>query len=429
MAQMEEPPVQDSAQEAASESPHYLRAVTELGEQQEIVAQEDIYAANGMKLLAKGARVNRKQFDKLVQHKLNASLDHSLELERAIDAKELAMEAARLLEHDPSMVGLAGRAGDPLAIKHELGSLALPKPLPMRLTVMRSQRPELFRHSLRTAVIALAMARRLKLPASETSAVALAALCHDLGELHTDPALLDTAHQIAPDERRYVHVHPITGYVLLGEIKAIPANVTRAVLQHQERLDGSGYPHGLKGDAIAPLARLIAVADVAEAVIDRFEPHRVDMLLKVCQNRFDMEMVNALRDLMQAPQRVQPGGAIDESNPSQQLERLAKQLDAWFTLSKMLEGQTTPIEFLYERMSGIRRVILQAGFDPEDIPGMAAIAAEDAGVMAELRDMLDEVDWALRDLANEIERRSPSIDGLSKAALDGLVDQFRAGAE
>jgi hypothetical protein len=61
----------------------------------------------------------------------------------------------------------------------------------------------------------------------------------------------------------------------------------------------------------------------------------------------------------------------------------------------------------------------------DDIPGMAAIAAEDPQIMLELHDMLEEVDWLLRDLANEIERRSPQMDGLSQAALGGLVDQLR----
>ncbi|MES2068719.1 MAG: HD domain-containing phosphohydrolase [Pseudomonadota bacterium] len=417
--------------EPPGENPHYLHAVTELGEEQVIMVNDDVYATNGMKLLAKGARINRKQFDRLVQHKLTVSLDSSLALERAVDAAELSREAGRLLERDARMASLAARGGDPLAVKHELASLHLPAPLPTRLTVMQTQRPDLFQHSVRTAMIAFALGQRLKLPASELPLLLLAALCHDMGELHTDPALLAASHQIAPEERRYLHVHPITSYLLLKEIKDFSPAEAQAVLQHHERLDGSGYPYGLKSAQISSLAKVLAVADVAEAVIDRLEPKRLDMLLRMGQTRFAPEIVNALRDLIRAPDHETPE-AVTELDTAAQLDKLAKLLGTWFTLSKMLESQgvsatpnNSPLGFLFERMDGIRRLILQAGFDPGDIQGMAAIAGNDAQILAELRDMLEEIDWLFGDLANEIERRSPELDGISTAALGELVEQLR----
>ena len=76
-------------------------------------------------------------------------------------------------------------------------------------------------------------------------------------------------------------------------------------------------------------------------------------------------------------------------------------------------------------MDNIRGLILQAGFDPGNIPGVVAIAGDDAQILTELRDMLSEIDWLLRDLAHEIERRAPQLDGLSQVALEELVMQLR----
>jgi HD-GYP domain-containing protein (c-di-GMP phosphodiesterase class II) len=423
-----------AAEEMADENPHYLRAVTDLGEKQEIVAHSDIYAANGMKLLAKGARINRQQFDRLIQHKLTKSVDLSVMLERSVDAAELARQAGMLLDQDSTMARLAARSGDMLEMKHWLGRVELPAPLPTRLTVMMHQRNELFRHSLRTAIIALALGRRLRLPAQDMSSLVLAALLHDVGELHTDPVLLDAGHQIAPSERRFVYVHPVTGYLLVQSAKNFPSQAAMAILQHHERLDGSGYPYGRSRAEISKLARILAVADVAEAVIDRFDTGRFEMLLRMQQTRFDKEVVNALRDLV-AGSKLEAQACPGQAEPKDQLERFAKNLDAWFTLSELLgatAGKGRPkspeLSFLFERMTGIRRLVLQAGLDPADVSGMEALAKEDPQVLAELNDMLDELDWMLRDVANEIERRSPEVDVFSKTALGELVEQFRPEA-
>ncbi|MBI3286067.1 MAG: HD domain-containing protein [Burkholderiales bacterium] len=411
------------------ENPHYLRAISELGEQQEIVLHDDIYAKNGMKLLAKGARIDRKQFDRLVQHKLNISIDQALALQHTISATELAREASKVLEISTLMQQLATRSGDALAVKHELARLTLPPQLLTRLTVMRETRPELFQHSLRTAMIAFMLGQRLGLPAAELPLALMAGLCHDMGELHTDPALLMTEHRIAPEERRYVHVHPITAYCLLSDNKEVPPAVVKAVLQHHERLDGSGYPYALKSAQISDLGKLLAVADLAEAGSDRFESHRMDMLLRVSRNRFAPEILNALRELIHLPEHEQREVFAD-LDLTAELEKLAKIFDAWQSLKVFLETQADntqhgAVDFLFERMDSIRSLILQAGFDPEDIHGIEAIAGDDAQILTELRDMLSEIDWLLRDLANEIDRRKPVVDGVSQVALSELVTHLR----
>ncbi|MES2260845.1 MAG: HD domain-containing phosphohydrolase [Pseudomonadota bacterium] len=415
----------------AGENPHYIHAVAELGSERSVIAHQDIYSASGIKLVAKGARVSPQQFERLTQHKLNAPLDHMLESERAVDADFLATAAARILDHEPVYTRLAARTGDPLAVKHALAGLRLPKPLLMRLTVMRERRTDMFEHTLRTGMIAFALAQRIALPVADRGNLLMAAICHDFGEMHTDPALLAAGHDITPAERCYIHVHPITSYVLLNEIAGFPAAAAQAVLQHHERLDGSGYPHGLRGERISQLARLLAVADVAETVIRRFDLPRLDVLVRLNQGRFDPRTVGALRDLIHAS----PGDAQAKPNEHgalTQLTHLADLLHAWTTLRASFEvvvaprePAASPLAFLFERMHTIRGLVLQAGFDPDHADSMLDIAREDPGILLELRAMLDEMDWLLLDLANEIDRREPEFADLSHSALDGLMLQLR----
>ncbi len=81
-------------------------------------------------------------------------------------------------------------------------------------------------------------------------------------------------------------------------LRGFSSDATLAILQHHERLDGSGYPNALQGESITVLARVLAVADVAEAAIRRFDLLRVEMLFRLGQKRFDASVVNALRDLL-----------------------------------------------------------------------------------------------------------------------------------
>lgn len=417
--------------EFPGETPHYLRALTEVGELQEVVAYRDIYASNGIKLLAKGASINRSQFDRLVQHRLKESLDETISLGNAVDAAELAREAGKLLDHDHLVAQIAARTGDARAVRHELARLVLPAQLVTRLTVMRDMRPNLYRHSLRTAMLAFALAQHTRQAPGEYPSVLLAALFHDVGELHTDPAILVTEHRITPEERRYVYVHPITGYLLLKEIKEIPHGIARAVLQHHERFDGSGYPYGLKSVQLSSLAQLLSVAEVSEVGLGRFEPHRMEMLLRVSRSRFSPEILNALSDLIHVPGRSRHE-LFAELDMAAELANLARLWGTWIGLRQLLEAngvgasvEKSPFNFLYERMNNLRGLILQAGFDPNDIPGIEKIAGDDAPIQEELRDMLCEIDWLLHDLANEIDRRSPTVDPISKVALEELLTELR----
>ncbi|MGL4604925.1 MAG: hypothetical protein ACRCU9_12340, partial [Iodobacter sp.] len=103
-----------------TENPHYYRAVTQMGDGQEVIAEQDIFAANGMKLLAKGTKITSHQFEILTKHKLSMPLDLVLATDRHINGEKLAFEAGKIIEHNLLIARLLERTGDPLAVKHQL---------------------------------------------------------------------------------------------------------------------------------------------------------------------------------------------------------------------------------------------------------------------------------------------------------------------
>lgn len=156
-------------------------------------------------------------------------------------------------------------------------------------------------HQRRVAELAVAIAQELGLPSKELQGIALGAALHDIGKLHVPGSILNKPGPLNPFELRLVQAHPIAGHKLI-EGEEFPWPIAEMVLQHHERMDGSGYPRGLKGEEIILPARILAVADVVEAMAsDRpYHPaHGMESALDyVLENRnqlFDDRVVHACR--------------------------------------------------------------------------------------------------------------------------------------
>ena len=130
-------------------------------------------------------------------------------------------------------------------------------------------------HSERVTSISLAIGERLGLSGREMDSLRRGGLLHDIGKIGVPPAILDKAGPLSDAEREVMMSHPSLGAQILQPIDAF-ADAIPIVRSHHERLDGGGYPDGLRGDDIPYLARILAVADVFDALVsDR--PYRAGL--------------------------------------------------------------------------------------------------------------------------------------------------------
>jgi putative nucleotidyltransferase with HDIG domain len=121
-------------------------------------------------------------------------------------------------------------------------------------------------HQRRVAELAVAIARELRLPEDScVSLICTAALVHDIGKIAVPAEILSKPGVLSDTEYTMIRAHPRIGYDILRRA-SLPEPVPLVVLQHHERLDGSGYPQRLSGDDILPEAQILAVADVVEAM-------------------------------------------------------------------------------------------------------------------------------------------------------------------
>lgn len=155
-------------------------------------------------------------------------------------------------------------------------------------------------HAERVAVYSRRLAMRIGLPENEVQLITMGGMLHDLGKLAlSDCIFSNRTSGLSADMQSEVRRHPLVGAALLKLIHC-SSTIYDAVLYHHERLDGSGYPYGLEGDAIPFSARIVSVADCFDAITtDRPYQRR-----QTCENAFHLLQEMAGNNL--APDLVDP---------------------------------------------------------------------------------------------------------------------------
>ena len=141
-------------------------------------------------------------------------------------------------------------------------------------------------HQRRVTILACAIAEEMGLTAGQFDGLRLAGLVHDIGKINVPVEILNKPGRISETEFNIIKTHPLAGYNVLKGIE-FPWPVAQIVLQHHERLDGSGYPQGLKDGGIMLEAKILAVADVVEAMASH-RPYRPALGIEVALHEITM---------------------------------------------------------------------------------------------------------------------------------------------
>lgn len=134
----------------------------------------------------------------------------------------------------------------------------------MSLTVEKRD-PYTAGHQHRVACLAAAIGQEMHLPADQIEGIRMAGMIHDLGKIAIPAEILSKPSRLTPIEFALIQIHPRVGYDIVADID-FPWPIARMILEHHERLDGSGYPQGLSREGILPESAILAVADVVEAM-------------------------------------------------------------------------------------------------------------------------------------------------------------------
>lgn len=159
--------------------------------------------------------------------------------------------------------------------------------------------PHTANHQKRVSQLAVIIAEKFNLPKIQIEGIRIASLLHDIGKVAVPNHILSKYGAISEHEFGIIKSHPQNGYKILSKIKFVWP-IDKIILQHHERIDGSGYPIGLYDDDILMETKIVSVADVVEA-ISSHRPYRHALgmeqaLSELSQNRgtlYDESVVNA----------------------------------------------------------------------------------------------------------------------------------------
>jgi len=401
---------------------HYVRAVTRMGDERMVVTSQPIFTRNRIKLVNQGVRVDSSLFDRLVAHKLIPKLDECLDVEDGVTRRVLRDDAQKLLDDDPALAILRGDPELRSRTLRAINEIPLIPPIAFKLTVAASQRPDVYGHCLRVTLVALHLAlKSFALSPKELANLAAAGLLHDIGILHIAPDLLLPGHRLQKHERHHLYAHPISGYLILRQFAEYHPEISRTVFEHHERLDGSGYPRGLKAGQISRDAQILMLAEVANTVFESSPQSqnlaKLSVLLRLNHKKFNRKLGDRLIALVSAMQTDQQDGD-DESAAFANLSRLPPRLDelshvfsdwseTFRTLAQTFKNAPTSLicMLIDERLAELRRTLSDAGFDLDHAEALADAVSEDPEALVELDILIGETRWQLTDIIHEAYRR------------------------
>ena len=366
---------------------HVVKAILDAAQDRAIVASRDIYDERGIKLLAHNMPITPVLQQRLLGLRLKQPLETSLRFEAGLDKNRLRKAFAWLME---SGHGLA----QPLRtwakeVDAQITSLPLDPVAQFLLSTVQANNPAAFEHAVQAMALAGAMSVRSGASPGDLRLAMVAGLLHDIGELYLDPTLVAAGDVLDLPSYRQLVTHPRLGEQLLVSLAHYPLTLTRAIAEHHERLDGSGYPNQATGDRLSPLGRMLCVveATLGMLAISGQAWGRASFALRVIPGEFDGHwtglVAGAAAEQARSGQRVD-SAALDQAWAG--LTRSSQHMQAAVALASRMETSTRPLVRESALAAGHLLERLRAGWNdmglwagaPVDGPGLQEVVMADA---------------------------------------------------
>jgi hypothetical protein len=384
-------------------NPVALSAIMRASERHTIVASEDIVDARGFKLWAKGQPVSASLQHKLLERKLERPLEVCLTAQDGATLPHLQQCLREFLAGQTALArGLAPWAG---AVQEHMQGLSWHSVVQLLCTTAMATRSGYLAHAVAAAALMGAMAMSKKWPAAEVRMAMLAGLLHDIGEVYIQPEYLDSSDPLDLLGYKHLAVHPRMGQMLLASTTDYSPALCRAVGEHHERLDGSGYPARLLGKQMSELGKMLSVVEVTLGISRaRSAPmKRTSFALRLIPGEFDLRYASFVCNMAQAAQEElpKPDGLPRTVSILHPMERIKERMDDVAALrSELLRQKSAAPSMAIVEVATARLDRLKTAWN--SLGSWGASASDLSGEVHFELDMADrELNQRLRELQRE----------------------------
>lgn len=412
---------------------HFLNKLLRLAAAKQVMATHDIVDVHGTTLVACGARLDGEHFAVLAGRKLKRTIESSLRVDDAVDTALIVSTARRIIDTSmPIRSILEAAGGNAAGALAHLSAMAFGDAMRMLLTLADHDGAHALEHAVSVSLLSIGMAGQLRLSDDEQHAAGLAGLLHDIGELYIAPAWLAPGKRLLPHEWAHLVMHPRLGQMLVSELGAYPPAVGRAIAEHHERCDGTGYPRQSPGKRISAAGQAVSVAEMIAGVLGKDNPlERAELALKIVPGEHARELVSAISGALRMESNYHPA-AHDDTAGREDASRLFRRICAVLEQGQDLldgPGAKSPhsrdlLAQMLERMLTIQRAFISTGLDIYLNANHGLNDVADGVLKFEKAVATREIQWRLRDIARDLALHtagSPDEKSLF-ASLTGLLD-------
>ncbi|MDB5800300.1 MAG: hypothetical protein JWL63_1239 [Rhodocyclales bacterium] len=407
---------------------HFLEAVVNLSETQEIALSEDVYSEKGVKLLARGAKVSAAMYAKVISHKLVKPIEVCISAGDPPSGAMLVRVAEQVLDELPLLAGICSWTQGRVTPMGMLSKCKLSASAGTLLAVAFSRSENAARHAVMTSLIAMGIANAYRYNDSQLmAAMCLGGLFHDVGELYVDPAVLGGGKLTATQWMSYAS-HPIIGAALAREVCGFDSTTQRAILEHHEYADGFGYPRSLRAQAISPAGRILSLAEILSALVQKPAAFsRIDIALKIMPGEHEPELVTLVNELLRdarlaSPDKVEALQHDVNANVHSVFLRIADVLAVYDELMSKTSAATPAVRAILDEAFD-RFAEVQKAFASTGVTGLASLdGILDEDELDESRFeahcVFNEIAWRLQRLSRELVLKAGKMsEGESRALL------------
>jgi len=418
-------------------NPHYLDHVVKLSETSDIEASEDIVSGTGMKLLAKGTKIDARARERLLEFRLAKPLENMMRVVGGTDPALFHPLAEQLLARHAVLRGICASVPgfDPIVI---LKALALSDNVQSLLSVYAGQATSKLEHAVGVAVITSALGGSLHANPADTSALVIAALTHDVGELYIDPAFLSRGVKLSSQQWKHVATHPIVGSHVLGAMPGAGPRIASVVMAHHERLDGFGYPQGTLGTSLSMAGQMLAVAEMLMGLMESGSHHaqRAAVAMRLVPGEFHRRFIDRIMQGARAGgEQVDPDpNALDIGALEMRVSGLAATIahvrHHHLELELQMAKFTTPLRALiahaFTRWDRIGIAFSSTGLDlVADERLHAVLGAMGPSELNEVSIVLRELEWRISELERALQIRSELFSPVDARRVNDLIEEAR----